>query len=231
MKRITKRPEPRDLRNWKQNQNGVNCSYGETSAELKNTIKTSLLTEQGYLCCYTGIGINLDSSHIEHLKPQTLCHNHEDVDYNNMLAAYPAKNAKRCDFGAHAKDNWYDENDLIHPLRPDCETKFTFSLEGEIYPREAGDKQAEKTIKQLRLDKPQLTELRKNAIDELLFPQNESISLAKARQTAEELLQQDNGKFKEFCFVLIQTCHEHIRRLEKKHIKTVAIQRQKNKRK
>ncbi|MBK7994613.1 MAG: hypothetical protein IPK14_14885 [Blastocatellia bacterium] len=79
------------MEKWKheQQKKGLSCSYDNMERSVKNVVHNSLIKEQGSICCYTGIRISVDSSHIEHLKPQTICVGNEDVEYNNLLAAYP----------------------------------------------------------------------------------------------------------------------------------------------
>ena len=92
MKYIRKGPSPRELREWfKPAEDGrrINRGYDDMPTNVKNAVKERLLDEQGGLCCYTGMRVSLQNSHIEHFKPQKLCTDHEDVDYMNLLAAYP----------------------------------------------------------------------------------------------------------------------------------------------
>lgn len=227
MKKIAKRKNtPRKLQQWLRGQENVNCSYAEMPNEVRKDVKDNLLAEQGFLCCYTGISIDKDCSHIEHLKPQAKCLNGEDVDYKNLMAAYPAPNSEQSPFGAHPKGDWYEADLFVHPLRSDCESKFKFTLNGKIKPVSAAD--ADETIKRLKLDNGQLEDLRKAAIDELIFSKNHPLSKAAAESERDRIFEKNNGKFREFCFVLSQCLQEHIERLDRKHTKNSAIRREEN---
>jgi uncharacterized protein (TIGR02646 family) len=228
MKRIIKGHPPASLRRWFARQHGINCSFGDMPTAIKDAVKERLLTEQGYLCCYTGKRVTAQSSHIEHLKPQSLSRrdgDNDDVNYNNMLAAYPKEDQPFCPYGARKKGDWYSE-EFVHPLRPDCEQRFVFNLNGEIAPRD-NNEDALETIERLGLDHEYLNGDRKVAIDELLFA--DEVSEAQARRLQEEVMQRNSqGQFKAFCFVLEQACREYIRRLEKKRAKRLAIKRQRD---
>lgn len=226
MKRIIKGNPPASLRKWFTGQHGINCSFGDMPTAIKDEVKEHLLAEQGRLCCYTGKHVEIESSHIEHLRPQALSRlegNHEDVSYSNMLAAYPKEDSPPCPYGAKRKGDWYSE-DFVHPLLPDCEQRFIFNLGGEIAPRDSNDVGAAETIRRLRLDHEYLSDDRKAAIEELLF--TVKVSEAQVRRLQEQIMQRDSqGRFRAFCFVLEQACAEYIRRLRKRRAKTLAIQR------
>ncbi len=178
MKYIQKRNAPAELRRWLESQpvkdgKPINSGYGDMPGEVKQVVKQRLLQEQGCLCCYTGLRIDENKSHIEHFKPQTLCVEHEDVDYRNLMAAYPNEQHERqygpCKFGAHRKDNWYDQALLISPLHGDCESHFKFDVFGKISPTRGEDSAAVETIHRLGLADSSLTELRRQAIETALF--------------------------------------------------------------
>ena len=163
MKYIHKSSPPEELREWFHGQpvedgRRINCGYDDMPSNVKNAVKERLLHDQGGLCCYTGVPIDLENSHIEHFKPQSLCTDHEDVDYANLLAAHPSASANRCQFGAHAKDDWYDEQLLISPLHRRCETRFRFDQSGGIASRDGKDAAALETLEHLCLNHSSLSE-------------------------------------------------------------------------
>jgi uncharacterized protein (TIGR02646 family) len=234
MKRIIKTNSPKELTQWfntqpKTDTGKLNCRYSNLPSDIRATVKQHLLTEQGHICCYTGIRISERRSHIEHLKPQS-CYfeNHEDVDYHNLLAAYPGSDARQCDYGAHPKADWYDEEKFIHPLSPQCETAFQFNLNGEITAHSAHHAAAQTTIDRLNLTHPYLTEMRKQAIETLLF--ESEMSLTQAKNLLEKIYDRDaKEQFHPFCFVLKQACEEYIRRGRRQQTRTKAIQSQSRK--
>lgn len=231
MKRIIKGKSPKELTQWfdgqpSNDQGKINCRYNDLPSDVRAIVKQRLLQEQGYICGYTGIRITDTRSHIEHLKPQSAYFdNHEDVDYTNLIAAYPGPNAASCPYGAHAKAHWYHEEQFISPLSPQCETAFQFNLDGEITAHSAHDTAAQTTIDRLKLADASLTELRKEAIQSFLF--DSEISLKQAKDLLEKIYNRDTqGQFRDFCFVLKQACEEYIRRQEKAQARRKAIQSQ-----
>lgn len=235
MKYISKGSPPAELRHWFDQQpveegRRINCSYRVMPSEVKVVVKQRLLDEQGRLCCYTGRRIDEQSSHIEHFKPQSLCANHEDVDYNNLLAAYPGDNEKRkCSYGAHARDNC-DESLLVSPLHPSCEHSFRFNEYGAIQAADSNDQRAQETINRLRLHDQSLTELRKQAIVSALYRKNQPHSPAQLQTIVERYCLRDgNNHFFPFCYVIVQAAQELIRKAKSKQKRTQAIRSQKSK--
>lgn len=239
MKYITKEQEPESLRGWFENQfdqegNRLGCDYyNDLPSDIKRDLKDHLLREQGFLCCYTGILIDTDTSHIEHLKPYSKCRdekNYEDVNYLNLVAAYPGSNynpkhdevnqpsqknkkdSKKCPFGAHAKDNWYEVGKFVTPLDQDCEDRFKFYDDGKVEAQDEQDTATKETIKKLVLDHQRLIDLRKEAIKEALFPDDIELDISDIRTIANGLYSQRNqdGKFSEFCFVIEQIAKQLI---------------------
>lgn len=218
MKYIQKQQQPAALIAWTHAKaldaegRPMDWSYDDVPEELRDAIKEGLIWEQGGLCCYIGRVITTRSSHIEHLKPQELCVNHEDTDYANLLAAYPAPNTPRCAYGAHAKDNWYDEHLFVHPLRIDCESRFRYNDNGKIKSANDNDRAAIETISHLRLDHKEITEMRKAAIGEALFSGPQLTKGQVQRLIAAMDERNANGSFRKFCFVIKQCCMRYLRR-------------------
>lgn len=230
MKHIRKSGEPQPLRLWRERQpivNGkrINCGYDDMPSEVKQAVKISLLQEQGYLCCYTGRSIDEDSSHIEHLKPQTLCLDGEDIDYANLLVAYPGGTTV-VPYGAQAKGSWYDPELLVSPLHGGCEKRFKFSLFGKIAPSSAEDRGAVETIRQLRLDHAELDDLRRQTIQKTLIQLSPS---KKQLQLISESYCQPNisGRFNSYCFVIQQAAQALLKKSENQML--AQIQRNKAK--
>jgi uncharacterized protein (TIGR02646 family) len=231
MKYIHKGVAPRELQDWFNGQpieNGdrLNCSYDDMPRDVKQAIQQHLLAEQGWLCCYTGIRVDEARSHIEHFKPQCYCERHEDIDYTNLLAAYPGN--RPCSFGAKAKGDWYDEHLLVNPLHPACETRFRYNLSGHINPADENDHGAVETIQRLRLYDESLTQMREQAIDEALFPRNHQLSEAQLRTVIESYCRRSNlgQPFRTFCFVVAQAAQELLRKAERNRIRRQAIRNQ-----
>lgn len=258
MKKIVKNPQPELLIKWfkeeRRENRDVSYEYGFKAVsiiengEKKNLytiVKESLLDEQGFLCCYTGKRIDLDSSHIEHLKPQSISKENrnagipdfDDVNYQNLLAAFPKKMLEtdvltgqkkhtECEFGAEARK---DEVLPITPLDDNCEEKFSFNEFGEIKPTNNEDEDAIQTIKLLDLDNPRLKDERKNVIDAILL--TEYLTEANVRRNAENAFERDgNRRFKPYCFVIKLACELRLRKIEKgKRVRRFAQQKTKRK--
>jgi len=205
MKYIQKRQPPaqwtefNDPNAWiDQDGNPMNWTYEhDIGHDLREILKRSLVNEQGGICGYTGLRISVEESHVEHIKPQNLCVNHEDVDYNNLIAAYPAG---KCEFGARAKDGWYEEHEFITPLQPNCEQAFSYFPDGDISPRNPDHGPAVRTIRELNLWCPALKKIRESAI-EAIFERDLS------RQELESFItildqRQEDSLFIPLCFVI-----------------------------
>jgi hypothetical protein len=71
MREISPRAEPLKFTEWRAgSRKDINYGYNLIPSGLRGDIKDALIGEQRGLCAYTGIGINADRSHIEHLLPQ-----------------------------------------------------------------------------------------------------------------------------------------------------------------
>jgi uncharacterized protein (TIGR02646 family) len=178
--------------------------------------KIRLLAEQGSLCCYTGRKISLQGSHIEHLKPQSLCTAHEDTQYDNMVAAHPSSEpgTPHCGYGAHARENWYDQHQFVHPRRRDCEQRFRYRDNGRIGAMSQDDVGAAETIHHLQLDHQELRQMRERVIHEAIYA--ERLGEAQARRLLAAMNERDgDGNYRPFCFVIKQACERYLKRFEK----------------
>lgn len=221
MKYIEKGAQPQELIAWVRAKATDNdgeerqWGYGDMPSDVRTATKARLLAEQGGLCCYTGRKITLQGSHIEHLKPQSLCNDHEDTDYQNMLAAHPSSDpgTPHCPYGAHARTNWHDHHLFVHPLRRDCERRFRYRDNGRVTAAQETDEGAIETINRLRLDHPELVQMRNRVIHEALFA--EKLSEAKIRRLMAAMDERDgNGNLRAFCFVIKQACEKYLKRFE-----------------
>lgn len=169
MKRVLKGSEPASFTEWK---NSANDEWSPTYPTLQNPQKrdlhNSLLTEQGFFCCYCGREIEASNSHIEHFKPQE--HFEElALEYRNLHASCLREtkpgNPLHC---GHRKSNWFDEALHISPMDERCELRFRYLRTGEIQPTDSEDLPASKMIEVLALDIAYLNNRRQNTI-RLLF--------------------------------------------------------------
>lgn len=184
---------------------------------LKSEITDALLDEQGDLCAYTGIRIDLNDSHIEHLKPRA----HDwggdtDVRYENMVACHTEDG---CEFGAMYKGNWpppSEWDDFITPLEERCERCFQYEIDGSIVA--VGNNQAaERTVENLNLDHPELEDLRADAIEGIMetFTQEDLQARKRAmNQTINRLKrrmrQEAPNRLPDFVFALVDALETYV---------------------
>jgi uncharacterized protein (TIGR02646 family) len=222
MREISPAIEPAAFREWRAgSQNDINYGYDLIPAGLRKCIKEALVAEQRGLCAYTGIGIDANRSHIEHLLPQAYCQRGEDVDYMNMVACYPSPSNGHVPFGALRKANWPSPGEqhlFVSPRSSGCESRFRFSIRGRISVADH-DNAAQVTVNRLGLDHHRLEVLRKEAIDATLRRQGKNpplLDLASARRrlTSLESAEIAGGLLEPFCFALKQALGSHILRLE-----------------
>jgi uncharacterized protein (TIGR02646 family) len=222
MRWIRKNNEPRQLTEWRSKySNDINFGYDllRKNKEVTEAVHIALLNEQGWICAYTGVRIEQDSSHLEHVKPQKHCIPIETVTYSNIVACCPGANKPDPPYGAKKKDDWPapDEAHLfVSPLDPLCEQKFTYNNRGEMK-HQPEDTAAETTIVKLGLNHNILIESRKATIQGTLGKTN-NLSLKNAKQRLKQLENQTSMKLEPFSFVLIQALQKHVKRLE--HIRT-----------
>lgn len=202
MKYIHKNPEPVELRRYRQK---ANASYEglRSKRTLYQKVKQSLVEEQGFICCYCGRRIlGGTDSQIEHIFAKgTPVYEEMQLDYETNLVACCDGGKKERQTDSIRREDIYCEAKKgniilpINPLNPDCEKKFIFAEDGEVF---GVSKDAEVTIKILNLNSPVIKTMRKYAIDSYaLFPPTDWEAEIKRLRTKNE-----SGQYQEFCFVL-----------------------------
>ena len=156
MRTIIKGKSPPELTRWrKQNPHG---RYGDLDSTLCRAIRCAAIAEQHCLCAYCCARIGGDSSHNEHLVPQSRAPNRTLDFENNIVASCYAKN--QCG-AAHGKCLL-----PLTPLDPACETDLKFYLTGKV---EGLTPDAKSTIDVLNLNKSALRYERKGMVDCLIY--------------------------------------------------------------
>ncbi|MGV0025669.1 retron system putative HNH endonuclease [Phormidesmis priestleyi] len=225
MKYIQKGKEPSSFTAWKAEQLKAELTliYEEFRGEGKRELHESLLTDQGYICCYCGIRVSQENSHIEHLPSQSFFRSINDpygaISYQHLLASCGIDEKWRKD---KYQKEWTEEEFenllscsnrcgigrkdtpiLISPLQTDCEAFFAYDASnGAIEAKENSDQRnaALATIATLNLDAQKLRNLRKAAIDTAIFSliegltEEEIVRLFKGKNPREELIP--------FCFAI-----------------------------
>ena len=201
MKHIIKSPQPPDLETWIDAENDTNVRklhYDYIDGALKRCIADALRAEQGYICCYCEREISDSDSHVEHIKPQSKFPL-ESCNYANMLCSCGREGTKGMPLHCgKSKDDWFDGSLFVSPLDAGCESRFMFTVDGQILPANSSDEAAKETIKKCKLNLDNLKVRRKALIysfidDELTA---EEISVMVADHLSEK--HNNSGKFKPF---------------------------------
>jgi uncharacterized protein (TIGR02646 family) len=112
-------------------------SFDNLSTPAKDQIRTSLLTEQGFICCYCMQRISIEQMKIEHWHSQN-DYPDEGLEYDNLLGACMggegyAQHLQHCDTSKGSTEIKIKPTDKNH----NCETLVKFSVNGEIYSDDA----------------------------------------------------------------------------------------------
>jgi uncharacterized protein (TIGR02646 family) len=220
MRRITKGPEPEDLRCWKE-ENALTPQILVYSNMPKPKVKAWLLIEQGHLCAYTMQRIStVDDCHIEHIVPRSQPGQpeHLDITYDNLLACVPSDTPghrpllRPFPYGAVKKDDTpVDESNFVSPLQEDVEERFQYASDGSVTCA-ATDVPARSTIKMLRLDHDQLCALRKAGIEERVL--DVDLTAEEAELLSRSIMSEDaNGEIAEFCLAISQVAASYAKKL------------------
>ena len=193
MKHIVKGQEPREFTDWKNCANGDwQPTYGDLCGDEKKAVKTALMLEQGYICCYCERELEGHDSHIEHFNPQST-HVSDSLNFSNMLCS--CQGQQKCE-PRHCGNLKGNEVLPISPLESDCESKFTYTADGYIG-HVSNDRDAEDTIRILGLGIDKLNALRKGAI-EGVFDDINDINEESLAIFVNEYLTKIDGKYKPF---------------------------------
>jgi len=208
MQFVEKGVAPIELQNWISANKGMpNCRFKYLEGGVKEVIRDRLLSEQFYICCYTGLRLSLNNNHIEHLIPQSdsLARNMplETVEYKNMVVCDNSE-----EFGARYKADWPSSTEVhlfVKPVDPTCRTRFVYKKNGKVEAMDT-DAAATTTIEKLNLNHPKLLKLRLDAINNLfLFPPKKDVDYRKfVRNSIGRFSTPVDGKYHEFSFVLTQ---------------------------
>jgi len=220
MKYINKLNAPEDYIIWcnTQKELGSNYDYKSLPNPQKKHLHEALLLEQGYICGYTMKRVDLNISHIEHIKPQHICKHEDpgiDLDYNNLISCFPKDGMKsNCRYGAQAKDKWWENNgaDFLSPLHDVCELRVIYNMQGEIEPTNFHKSETETTIFVLKLDDPILTQDRKMSIHEFIYGADGANPLSPDdTKIAIDRIYQPNsdGLLREFCIAIHDALYEY----------------------
>ncbi|NDD63354.1 MAG: TIGR02646 family protein [Acidobacteria bacterium] len=169
MKHIVKREEPEAFINWKSLSNDDwQPTFGNLPGEVKNVVRSALMAEQGWICCYCERRLSVEDSHLEHLRPQS-DPEVDPLDFGNLLCSCQNQisrgEPRHC---GNLKDNWNEPEMMVSPLDPNCESRFAYDGDGFIRPVIDDDRCARMTIEKLGLAISKLNDLRASAIKPFL---------------------------------------------------------------
>lgn len=201
MKYIQKRQEPQNFSEWKARQKPAgNYHYRHFPNPQRGSVHISLLSEQGYICCYCCKSVDQSNSHIEHLDPQSKTDAELSLDYKNMLASCGRDTYKpEYRWPEYCGNKKRDLAIGVSPLQANCEEFFNYSSTGEILPTAnnlAHQKDAQRTIEVLGLNHYDLTQGGIQALKALqgIMTQEEAELLA---QVCQQMNAQ--GQYQPFC--------------------------------
>ncbi len=215
MKYIKKNQPPPKFIQWK------NSAHEDWKPNWKNfqkpekpLVHNSLLREQGFICCYCGQQIDLDTSHIEHLKPRN---QYPDLalNYTNLIASCQGESETPPPIPVHCghkKGKWYDESLMVSPLDKNCADFFRYTDDGQILATVKPIKQAaaNETIQRLALDIDKLKKMREKAIEGILDI-IDTLNEDQISKLIDGFEQSDaTGKYAEFCNVIVYVLRQYL---------------------
>lgn len=171
MKHVTKGASSPVFESWKALTNTEwTATYDNLQNPEKRALHQTLMSEQGWVCCYCGRAIAQQDSHIEHFRPQEryvdLALSYENLHASCIRETEPGM-PLHC---GHAKDSDFDESLAISPLDPHCEARFLYTQEGYIIASDVADTQADYMVELLQLDIPFLRNRREEEVSRVFDP-------------------------------------------------------------
>lgn len=213
MKHVTKGQPAPEFEVWKVSDDpNWAPGYGDLQNPQKRKLHESLLSEQGWVCCYCGRQIDLHDSHIEHFRPQER-YASSALNYENLHASCIRETQPGTPLHCgHAKGAGFDEALLILPLNAHCESRFAFTLDGNIIPSDAADAQAAYMVALLRLDIAFLRNRRGSEVRNVFDPAFlETVTTQELEKLCESFRARDaQGKEQSFGHVLARFAEQRL---------------------
>ncbi|MDJ0799763.1 MAG: TIGR02646 family protein [Calothrix sp. MO_167.B12] len=208
MKHINKNREPLSLTHYRSTIPSESREHKDNydSYTEKNELRQSLLTEQGYICCYCMQRISIDNMKIEHWKPQTK-YRELQLDYNNLLGACKGGEGSPPQF-QYCDTKKGDKQITISPIdnHRNCEKLIKYRADGKIY---SDDETINNELNEvLNLNMQTLVNNRKevwfSVIEQLnsKYPKKDWKSAIK-REIQKWSNQQGDGKYRPYCQIVI----------------------------
>jgi uncharacterized protein (TIGR02646 family) len=171
------------------------------------------------------IRIDLESSHIEHLKPQAVSKAEgrlaETCDYSNMVTCYPRAHRAgdpEVTFGAIFRADEWEKKHFVSPLTASCESRIRFGTAGQVGPGRSNDEGAKWTITTLGIDDSRLTALRLAAIEGrgVSLAADDAVTRGEAEQIVASICKRDgDGRFHPYCVAIKHAAEDYLASLDK----------------
>ncbi len=142
-------------------------AWDNYNSKEKQKLRKILLDEQKSKCAYCESKITNDSSHIEHIYPQSK-YEERRYAYKNVVLSCGGDKTKtgHCGF---KKGDYDPAEGFISPIEKKCSSYFTYGYDGTIYPNKNKNpkdyESAQTTIDKLNLNHPDLKDNRRNSIE------------------------------------------------------------------
>jgi hypothetical protein len=136
------------------------------------------------------------------------------VEYTNLLASCQREREPRKPIHCGvAKDNWYEEDLMVSPVKPNCTDFFIYTDDGQILETNTPEKKAAAitTIDKLRLNIPKLIAMRKEVIKNLLADIDELTDEERLKLVQGFEEPDANGQYEEFCAVIAYILTQYFR--------------------
>ena len=173
MRYIKKLNTPHFFTNDTINLTSWNDYYSAKKRVLKEYISKE---EQNYLCCYCEDKIDINNSHIEHIKPKFLDIDNLTFDYSNLAVSCngTCRNSEddntryNCGHRKDKNDTQYIEELFLNPTQiRDIKEYFQYDIDGFITPSDKNIEKAKYMIDTLHLNDGDLPKARKDTLKDL----------------------------------------------------------------
>ncbi|RLD53525.1 MAG: TIGR02646 family protein [Bacteroidetes bacterium] len=217
MKQIIKSNEPFSLTEHRSSQ------HANFENLPKDDVRTSLLTEQGHICCYCMKRIpetNINpSTKIEHFLCQAN-HPDQELNYSNMLLACSGqqgspKHLQTCDTRKGNQTLSFNPSDRIRNI----EDLIKYKSNGEIYSSDERLNEELENVLNLNMNTLKINrriiyeEIQKRIMNEGRRIGNRAMKRRFLEQEKAKLLSLNDGKFREFCMVSVYVIDKKLRRM------------------
>ncbi|MCP2731692.1 retron system putative HNH endonuclease [Limnofasciculus baicalensis] len=211
MKHIVKGKEPQSLLEHRLKSHTNYDNY-----QQKDDLRESLLTEQGYICCYCMGRIAKDKMKIEHWQPQS---SYPDLQlaYQNLLGACKGNERKPKNL-QHCDTNKGESKITINPTDAKCEKLIKYGSNGQI---SSDDETINQELNEvLNLNTETLTKNRKAVVDAVIkgleqkYPDKTWTVEILTKEIAKYTKLNQDSQYQPYCQVAISYLHKKLLRVK-----------------